>query len=544
MHAIKRYLSATLAILLLVFAVSAFAEGEDPMAKYDEMITITTCRSIGDTVQTYIDKKDDVLTDNIWFNSYRDELGINVEYVWTAPSAQYEEKMNAQIAANDLPDFMNVNASQLKQLVDYGMAYDMTEIFEQYATPFTMEMMEADMNVALEQATFDGRLMALPQVNGNRDGSNFWWIRFDWLENLGLEEPKTLDELVAVMYAFAQNDPDGNGENDTFGMGLTKDLFGGNIGLAALGDGIGAYPDGWIEGESGIEYGSIQPEVKEMLALVSQLYADGVLDREFIVKDSTKVNEDIIAGRIGLFGGQHGQAFYPLQNSVLADPEADWRAISIVSDDGSTPKTMLGGSAGVFFAVNIDCEHPEAVMKLYNYFYMKDPALSPDFDMRYHGRIGTDPDSEVTEWMEWAAVSSFYPMQNLFIHRGVESYFEDGDESMKENYWVADNISMIELYLAGDVSNWATYGWSGAGDYSGEGRIDYYDLNGMFIQNAYTGANTDSMVLYNATLEQLRLDTFTRIITGDASIDEFDNYVEQWKALGGDMITQEVNEAA
>ena len=135
-------------------------------------------------------------------------------------------------------------------------------------------------------------------------------------------------------------------------------------------------------------------------------------------------------------------------------------------------------------------------------------------------------------------------MQNLFIHRGVESYFEDGDESMKENYWVADNISGNENYLAGDITYWSTYAWSGAGDYSGEGRIDYYDLNGMFIQNAYTGANTDSMVLYNATLEQLRLDTFPRIITGDASIDEFDNYVEQWKALGGDMITQEVNEAA
>ncbi len=543
MHAIKRYLSATLAILLLVFAVSAFAEGEDPMAKYDEMITITTCRSIGDTVQTYIDKKDDVLTDNIWFNSYRDELGINVEYVWTAPSAQYEEKMNAQIAANDLPDFMNVNASQLKQLVDYGMAYDMTEIFEQYATPFTMEMMEADMNVALDQATFDGRLMALPQVNGNRDGANFWWIRFDWLENLGLEEPKTLDELVAVMYAFAQNDPDGNGENDTFGLGINKELFG-SLGLGALCDGLGAYPDGWIEGESGIEYGSIQPEVKEALALVSQLYADGVLDREFIVKDSTKVNEDIIAGRIGLFSGQHAQAFYPLQDSVVADPEADWRAISIVSDDGSTPKTMIGGSAGSYYVVNVDCEHPEAVMKLYNYFYMKDPALSPDFDMHYHGRLDADPNSEITEWYQWAAINSAYPMQNLFIHRGVESYFEDGDESMKENYWVADNISGNENYLAGDITYWSTYAWSGAGDYSGEGRIDYYDLNGMFIQNAYTGANTDSMVLYNATLEQLRLDTFTRIITGDASIDEFDNYVEQWKALGGDMITQEVNEAA
>jgi putative aldouronate transport system substrate-binding protein len=537
----KRVLAGLMSAMLCVGSLTAFAEAQDPMAKYPETVKLTSCKSVSDQMQTFIDKKSDVLTDNIWFNSYRDELGIEVEYAWTAPSAQYEEKMNAQIAANDLPDFMQVNANQLKQLVDYGMAYDMTEVFEQYATPFTREMMEADMNVGLTQATFDGKLFALPNVNGNRDGSNFWWIRYDWLEKLNLEEPKTLDDLVKVMYAFTQNDPDGNGQNDTFGMGLTKELLGGNIGLAALGDGMGAYMDGWINGESGIEYGSIQPQVKEMLKLVNKLYADGVLDREFIVKDATKVNEDIISGKIGMFGGQHWQAFYPLQDAKNANPDADWRAISIVSNDGSTPKTMLNGSAANFYAVNVDCKNPEAVVKLYNYYYKKDPALSPDFDLHYHGRLDGEPDSEVTEWYNWAAVNSFYPMQNLFIHRGVEKFFDEGDESMKENYWVADNIASNEKYKAGDNSYWSSFGWSGAGDYSGEGRIDYYDQNDMFIQNAYIGANTDSMVQYNATLGQLRLDTFTRIITGDAPIDEFDNYVEQWKALGGDMITQEVN---
>ena len=44
-------------------------------------------------------------------------------------------------------------------------------------------------------------------------------IRKDWLDNLGLEVPTTLDELFDVMYAFTYNDPDGNGKNDTWGYG-------------------------------------------------------------------------------------------------------------------------------------------------------------------------------------------------------------------------------------------------------------------------------------------------------------------------------------
>lgn len=49
------------------------------------------------------------------------------------------------------------------------------------------------------------------------------------------------------------------------------------------------------------------------------------------------------------------------------------------------------------------------------------------------------------------------------------------------------------------------------------------------------------MTMYNATLDQLRLEMFTKIITGEDELDAFDTYVEQWKALGGDVITAEVN---
>lgn len=53
---------------------------------------------------------------------------------------------------------------------------------------------------------------------------------------------------------------------------------------------------------------------------------------------------------------------------------------------------------------------------------------------------------------------------------------------------------------------------------------------------------TDTMVDSLAQLEKMELETFTRIITGDASVDEFDTFVENWNRMGGSQITKEINE--
>ena len=528
----KRALAVLMA-LLMVLSCGVMASAEE------EMVTLTTCKSISDTLQGYIDKKNDVLTDNIWFNAYRDLLGVDVQYEWTVPDTQYNEKLSAQIAANDLPDFFNVNASQLKQLVDYGMAMDLTDLFYNNASEFTMSMMEADMYQSLGQATFDGKLYAIPVSGGSRDSAAFWWIRKDWLDKLNLEIPTTVDELVNVMYAFTNDDPDGNGEADTYGMAMTKDLFGTN-GMEALAEGFGAYTDGWVEMDGEKQYGSIQPQVKKTLELLNKLYADGVIDREFIVKDGSKVGEDISAGRIGLVSGQHWMAFTSMNRTHQANPEAEWIAISIVSEDGSKPKTMLDGSAWSYYVINPDCQHPEKVIDMYNFFFKVEVAVSPDYDPAYHGRLDADPNSEITQYYKWAAITASYPMQNLYIHMGVEKHY-NGDDSEMHNGWITDNVSGIDRYLAGDETYYSTYIWSGPGEFTGEGRIHYYEENDMFLFNAYTGADTDSMTMFNATLDQLRLEMFTKIIVGEEPVDAFDTYVEQWKAMGGDMITMEVN---
>lgn len=512
--------------------------------KYEPAIALTTVRGINDMMQSKgLDRDPEALDDNIWYRDFKDILGIELTNEWSVPDAQYKEKMNAQIASNDLPDFFRVDAAQLKMLVDYEMAYDLTDVYAEHACDFTNQMMEADNHVGLNQATIDGKLYALPLVTGNRDNSTFWWVRKDWMDNLGIEEPKTMDELIDMCYRFARDDPDGNGKDDTIGMGLHKELFDNTLGVNAFGEGFHAYlgKDAWVEVDGKLEFGGIQPEAKNAFERLAKMYQDGILDKEFIVKDSSKISEELIAGKIGVVSGSHGMAFWPLQDVKNNDPKAEFVALSIVSADDKPAKTMLNGSATDFYVVNANCKNPEAVVKMYNYFYLKDPALSPEFDFRYHGKMDSDLEWPVDECYLWSPMIPGYPKQNLFIHQSVEACVDGTDPSLEENYWIKDNLNQHNEYLAGDNGKWSTYAWSGPGDYSAQGRIDYYEKNNMFLQNSYIGANTDAMVQYNATLNQLRLETMTKIIMGEVPIDEFDNFVDQWKTLGGEQITQEVN---
>jgi putative aldouronate transport system substrate-binding protein len=513
-------------------------ESADPMAKYDPPIKITTVIELGDEMQQMLGVKSDVLTDNSWFNGYKSDLGIDVEIVWSIPGAQYDEKLNTQISANDLPDVFKTNAKQLKLLVDNGMVADMTQAFADYSTDFTKQMMVDDNNVAISQATFGGRLMALPYVGGNRDGVPLMWIRRDWLQKLGKSVPTTVSELEDVALAFVNDDPDGNGQADTYGIALHKALWGSGLcDVSFMFEMFDAHvASAWLDKGGRLENGIIQPETKTALATFADWYSKGIFDKEFIAKDSAKVAEDITAGKLGIAFGQHWNAFWPYPDSLAIDPNADWIPAEIPSATGSPAKVMVNGSAGRYYAVNVDCEHPEAAVKLYNYFYAKDCALSPDFDKRFH-IPGSEQMEKPQEAYQWAIVSSTYPMQNLFIHRNVVKYNE-GDKSVIENSWVADNALQGAEYMEDKVANsqyWATYIWSGAeGAFS---VVDSYEKNGQMLQNGYILADTDAMTTYGTTLGELLLETVTKMINGQTPVSDFDAFVEQWKSLGGDEIT-------
>ncbi len=513
----------------------------DPMEKYQEPVTITTVISLDDTMQAMLGVNSDIGTNNNWYKGLKEDLGIQVENIWSVPASQYQDKLNAQISADDLPDLFLVTPDQLKGLVDNGMVMDLTTVFQKYTTDFTKRMMDEDNKVALSQGTYNGKLMALPNVSGNHDAVPIMWIRRDWLEKVGKDIPTTIDELEEVALAFVNEDPDGNGVKDTYGIALSNDLYSNGLSdMTGILEGFGAH-NGWVDVDGKAAYGLIQPEVKTTLEKMASWYQKGIIDKEFVAKNSGKVAEDIIAGKVGITFGQHWNAFWPFQDAKNLNMDADWLPCPIPSATGQKAQVMVGNSAAQFFAVNVNCKNPEAIIKMYNYFYQKDCALSEDYDPTFH--ISSSLQMEHPEQsFVWAPMKTFYAQQNLYIYRGIKAYL-DGDKTQLDNAWVSDNVGMIESYLDDSVTNvsaYSSYIWSGPeGAFS---VVDTYEQNDQRLQNMYILGNTDGMLMYNVSLSQLILENFTRIIYGESDISSFDDTVSDWKMLGGDQITQEVND--
>jgi putative aldouronate transport system substrate-binding protein len=338
--------SLFLAVLMATGSALAFAGGAQsggaaaapraapapgPLGKYNPPITVTFARGTSAT-----DRYDgDYTVDhNEWTIENENELGIITEYLWTANNDQYAQKMAASIATGDLPDIISVNMDQFNMLTRSGLIWDLTDVYNQYAS----DIMKNAMNSASQQlatAKVDNKLMAIPQLGSTTD-CYVGWVRSDWLTKVGLEVPKTLADLKKVAQAFMTQDPDGNGQNDTMGLGLT-----GNKGFASGWDSrmppffaiYHAYLNGWIpDGQGGITSGVIQPEVKTALADIADMYKQGLIARDWTSTDYTTLSEQWVSGKVGLMIGDFGDPVR-MPKFITQNPGADWIPFPIPSVD-------------------------------------------------------------------------------------------------------------------------------------------------------------------------------------------------------------------
>ena len=66
--------------------------------------------------------------------------------------------------------------------------------------------------------------------------------------------------------------------------------------------------------------------------------------------------------------------------------------------------------------------------------------------------------------------------------------------------------------------------------------------NGLIIMSSYYNDPTPTMIKKWSSLQAMQEETFTKIISGSAPVDSFDEFVASWNRLGGEDITKEVNE--
>ncbi|THF77793.1 type 2 periplasmic-binding domain-containing protein [Cohnella fermenti] len=491
-------------------------------------IELTSVKMLDPNV-TFADGED--IENNIWTRAAKDEYGVTITYKWTAPSAQYSEKVALMLATGDLPDFLQLDATGYEQALKAGLLADLTDAYEKYASPALKERMMLDGGDALQAGMKDGKMYAVVQANSwKTDSEQMLYIRKDWLDKLNLEAPKTIDDVMRIAEAFTKQDPDGNNADDTIGLGMTLNNYFGFL------NGNNAYRSIWMpDGSGNLVYSSIQPEMRDALLKLQQMYKNGYIDPEFYTKGMDVVKTDITNGKIGMIYDNY-VAPLNLMDSWDKDKNADWIVVPqpALTEAEYPAKSEVKNGFSYYLVASKNIKNPEAFINMINLFVDKQSN-----DSSYV------TDSEGRMVHNYAPANISTPDGNLYNQRLIAKAIESGDPEglltgsntaqAKQNY---ENVIRLQEGST-DKTDWGL--GKIFGPESSLSVLDqYYFTPAHYVKNEFYGAPTPAMVKYSATLNDLEDQTFTKIITG-TSIDSFDKFVDNWHSLGGDEITKEVN---
>jgi putative aldouronate transport system substrate-binding protein len=509
---------------------AAAASKQTLPAKYDPPIELTTASYYFSGIKY---PQGDDMNDNVWTRTLESEFGIKVKHLWAVPYSDYEKKMNLTLASGDLPDISLVTPTQFKQLHEAGLIEDLTGIYEKLAPDSVKKVIKEAGDEVLKAATIDGQLMGIPFTGLAKESVPILWVRTDWLKKLNLPEPKTMADLQKIFDAFTKRDPDGNGKDDTIGLGIDKDLTTANSFMNAY----HAYRSIWVKDASGkLAFGSIQPEMKKALGALQAMYKSGQLDKEFGVKNATQMTQNITAGKAGVYFGSMNSGIIPLGSSRDKDPNADWQAYPVPSIDGEAVKYQhdLNIFYG-FWVVKKGVKQPEAVFKLLQkwldtfYFNTSDDIFA---------KLNEAPNNN-TLWM-YAPMKMYRSEKNVSVYRNIKPLLEGGGGDINkltpEERKVYDGI---QKYRKGDGKFWGqnvSFGLNGGGKV-----VDQIIKNNQFMPNQFITAPLQVMTDKMPQLVKLEAEAFTKIIQG-APIEEFEQFVANWKKTGGDEITKAVND--
>ncbi|GGD59566.1 putative ABC transporter peptide-binding protein YtcQ [Paenibacillus nasutitermitis] len=508
------------------------AANSDPSAKYDPPITVTTVRAQADVTEF---AEGDTMDSNIWTKHLLDTYGFQLKNTWVTDSAGYKDKLNVTIASGDLPDFFKVDATQFKQLADAGSLADLTDVYNTFASDLLKGKLNEDGGNTLKAATIDGKLMALPYVTATMDGAGMVWIRKDWLDNLSLSAPKTMDDLLAISKAFKNNDPDKNGKNDTVGLGITKDIFTGYGGLNFFLNSFHSYGKMWIEDpkdKSKLVYGAVQPEAKKALSTLQEMYNAGEIDKEFSVKTSTQLTDDIVSGKVGMAFGTMANPINYFSKSVAKDPKAKWEMYQLTSVDDQPVKAQISSGIGTFWVASKKSKYPDALVKTMDAFVQKLFSDKAEFKFMYDGPNLKYHTFKYMDVQAWGA------RKNLDAYLAVNAALKSNEES-KLNPEQKGYYDQVKAYQGGDAAQWGTY--KVFGPEGSLGLLENIVKDNLMYPDQYFSIPTDTMVQRQSTLSDLLDETYMGIILGD-SVDTFDGMVTKWNQLGGEEMTKQVNE--
>ncbi len=512
------------------------AAAADPFAPYPEPVTITWAFQTAAAVKLLDGETNE---DNRWTRLLKDKLNIDLKLSFVADSSTdaYKTKLNAVIASGDLPDiFKTQDMNVFLDLVNAGSLADLSAAKAQYQSPEVAAYLD-QYKEAVDGATFDGKLMAIPRANDNFHEAPFLWIRDDWLANTGMKAPTTIEEMTALAKVFATGDPDKNGVNgDTYGLALNKDLIrqnhGSILGLVSAFGVPGRDESQFYRDENGkMTFPWINPNMKPALSTLAQMYKDGLINKEFTAKDESALVEDITNGKIGMAYGSNWGTWYPYNNvfkkdGVIVHPYAIPQAADYKYKIG-----VESNATGQMTCVSSTCKNPEAAIKILN-LYMQIINESPENFDKYWSN----------EQYRLCPVYTDVASENWF--REINDVLNGKKDASTLSKGAIPNYNFVKGFEDGtnkDDNAFGTWGQMGKTG-SLQWIVNKYEPDGAMVVSLLGMKRPEVWTTNVSILDTLTITSFTDIIIGVKPVDSFDEYVKSWLAGGGQQTLDEMDQ--
>ena len=462
-----------------------------------------------------------------FFVKWQEITGVTLD-ITTYPEDNWKVNLNLIMAEDELPDFIYCGDITTAEEVDWGddqgAFIALEDLIPEYM-PNLNALLEANPTIKASITTPGGHIYCLPKLNDTpRDlVSGKYWINNAWLNNLGLEEPTTVDELYAVLKAFKEQDANGNGDPDDeipySGQKEIKDFYrtinwwGRNTDVDTL---LGTTDDGEVF------YAPLTEEWKKMVTFWANAWADGLVDSQIFEMDSAALKAKGQAEgdqTLGMFQGAGAFLFIP------SEQNEEYSIVGcLVENEGDTPvwAKKTGLSRGTV-AITESCEYPEVVLRMCDWVYEWKEYEGGLYNMRGEAGVDFYYVDDNGEQTEQAAIDR----QHLVLeYTGYDSF------EVKRAKVLTPNSGSTTPGIGGGTMPQVIYplnDWINA-----EVERQYVDYWKIAYPDVYLSAEDTTRAADLKVQLDYAVETWTAdFITGNKSVEtDYDAFMAEIKALG------------
>jgi putative aldouronate transport system substrate-binding protein len=336
--------------LTALLAAGAFAEGQqegeagDPEAPVSVMVYERgrVPASQGD------------VTDNRWVEWIQEQTDVEIEWA-PIPRWEVRQSLNTQFAAGSAPDLIHdFPRPTISQFRRQGVLRPVDDMVENFSTSYA-QYLEDNPDLLPYVRWEDGQMWAFTSKRPVDSIENHtMWIRTDWLDAVGMDVPETEEEFFEVMDAFVNEDPDGNGEDDTFGAAtfisyrpVAEQLY-------------QVYP--WYIEDGQATYRIFTERYEGFLNFHQTMYENGYVDPEWLTDAGLQRQTQFwVTGKAGLtFASLDPPNFEQLRANV---PDAEVAPIDSFETEWGQFPLLDEPPAHRFVGVNRAIENPQGAME-------------------------------------------------------------------------------------------------------------------------------------------------------------------------------------